>query len=122
MVVFNKEYTYLENIIILLLFLSLKTHTFTEFTFNLLVSFYQLKKIKEANFGGEGVFQLTENISRYSPEIHNLIGWAVEQVYALDGQTDVVLFYIINMIFDIFKAFNIFLLPISELQSFLNSL
>ena len=38
MVLFNKEYTYLENIIVLLLFLSLKTHTFTEFTRNLLVS------------------------------------------------------------------------------------
>ena len=31
-VLFNKEYTYLVNIIVLLLFLGLKTHTFTEFT------------------------------------------------------------------------------------------
>ena len=31
MVLFNKEYTFLVNIIVLLLFLSLKTFTFTEF-------------------------------------------------------------------------------------------
>ena len=35
-VLFNKDYTYLVNIIVLLLFLSLITHTFTDFTRNLL--------------------------------------------------------------------------------------
>ena len=37
MVLFNKEYTYLENTTNLLLFLSLKTHTFTDYTRCLLV-------------------------------------------------------------------------------------
>ena len=30
-VLFNREYIYIENLIVLLLFLGLKTHTFTEF-------------------------------------------------------------------------------------------
>ena len=42
-VLFNKEYTYLVNIMILLLFLSLKTHTFKEFTRNLLVSLWKIR-------------------------------------------------------------------------------
>ena len=47
-VLFNKEYTYAVNVIILLLSLSLKTHTFTEFCKN----YYSLyKSLTNKNHG-----------------------------------------------------------------------
>ena len=46
-VLFNKKYTYSVNIIVLLVFLSLKTHTFTDSIRNLPLSLSKVLDIKD---------------------------------------------------------------------------